>query len=433
MINKIISSLSAKLPKKLKLKLNSFLYDHQKKIPATAGLLLLLGIFLTIGVLKSPGQLIANSGLNKIISTSVVSSGPDLKNLNFKNVERFEVLNSKATVIYVPQIHREPTSNPSDKKNDQALVVQKEIFSILETLLKDYHLKYIMDETDVYGPMPLDKVNKVQAGFSEIEKIRVDLKAVLDHYLKDGGSIQTANSVQKRADEKLNSFERNLYLTGGAAVFAAKDSKAHVYGSQNPETLKEAKSQLQNIVYMEQRINQLETKNGTSRTGAGLISPASLNNQSVANILSNLGKSRDNNRSSLQPIINFAKKSNNTELLGEINKVSNESKNFSSSRSYETTSINSGASVNKASVNPYQNTTNLSKLKQDYKIAYDKFIKLAKDQRSQEVSDNVDRMMEENNQRVSVLVLGKDHKDQIISNLNKKDINVIVITPESLK
>jgi hypothetical protein len=40
-------------------------------------------------------------------------------------------------------------------------------------------------------------------------------------------------------------------------------------------------------------------------------------------------------------------------------------------------------------------------------------------------------MMQENGQTASVLVLGKDHKDQIISNLNKKGINVIVITPES--
>lgn len=431
MMNKILSSLLAKFSKrkKIKSKLNKFLYDHQKKLPALAGICLFLGIFLTIGIIKSSDQLVTGTSLNKLISTSVTSSAPDLKNLNFSKVERFEVPNAKSTVIFIPQLHKEPTSNAADKTNDQALVVQKEISDILGKLVDVNHATYVMDETDLYGPMPSDKIQKVRNGFTDIEKIRTDLKTVLDHYLKDGGSVETANTVQKDADERIGNFERNIYLTGGAAVLAAKDQNAHVYGSQNPATINEAKIELQNLVYMEQRINQLEAQSGVSGTGS---TSASAGNQSAASILSMLGNSSSGgNGSSLQPIINFAEKANDTELLDEVNKISTESKAFTSSRSYETTSVNASASASQANVNPYQNVTNLSKLKQDYQTAYDKFIKLAKDQRSQEVSDNVDRMMQENGQTASVLVLGKDHKDQIISNLNKKGINVIVITPES--
>lgn len=434
MRNKIISFLNARFSKrkKIKLKLSKFLYNHQKKIPALAGLCLFLGILLTIGVLKNSNQLVAGNGLSKLISTSIPSA-PDLKNLDFGKVERFKVPNAKSTVIYIPQLHKEPTSNAADKTNDQAFIVQKEISDILEKLVDVNHVKYVMDETDLYGPMPADKIQKIKNGFSDIEKIKLDLKSVLNLYLKNGGSTETANTVKKNAEEKLNGFERNIYLTGGAAVLAAKDQNAYVYGSQNPATINEAKIELQNLVYMEQRINQLETQNSTNGTRS--VSTSSTNNQSAVNILSMLGSGgNSNNKSSLQPIIDFANKTNDTELLNGINKVSTESKAFTIDRSYETTpAMSTNASASQINVNPYQNVTNLTKLKQDYQVAYDKFIKLAKDQRSQEVSDNVDRMMQENGQSASVLVLGKDHKDQIISDLNKKGINVIVITPESLK
>lgn len=410
-------------------KLRKFIYTHQNKIPALAAICLLVGVFLVVGIIKSPTRSLSVAKLNQAISTSLPSNSPDLNNLNFKNVEKFEVPNAKATVIYIPQLHKEPTSNAADATNDKATTVQKEIAGMLETLVKDNHIKYVMDETDLYGLMPADKVQKIKDGFSDIEKVRADVKTVIDHYLKDGGSVETANAVQKSADEKINGFERNLYLTGGAAVLAAKDSDAHVYGSQNAATINEAKTQLQNIIYMEQRINQLESQNGSKTTGTA---SASGGKKSTASILSMLGgSSSKNSGNSLQPIMDFAKKNNDTELMEDINKAINGSKVFTSNRSYETTPVATAASTAQAPANPYQNVTNLPKLKQDYQVAYDKFMKLAKDQRSQEVADNVEKMMEENGQNTGVLVFGMQHKDQIVTALNNKNINVIVITPES--
>lgn len=431
-MNKRISYFNELVRKNKKIKLKNIIQNHQRKIPAIVTACLLLGIFLTIGIVKSPDRSIAGTNLGKIISASVNSNTPDTKNLNFKNVQRFEVPNAKSTVVYIPQLHKEPTSNASDATNDKALMVQKEIAGMLETLVKDNHIKYVMDETDLYGPMPQDKVQNVKAGFSDIDKVRADVRTVIDHYHKDGGSVETADAVQKSADQKINSFERNIYLTGGAAVLAAKDSNAHVYGSQNPATINEAKVELQNIMYMEQRISYLEPQDSnTNTTGSSGMSLSSNSQSSVASILSMLGNSNSGSSgSSIQPIIDFAKKNNDTGLMDDVNKTMTDSEVFTSGRSYET-ALSVDASTTQVPANPYQNETNLPKLKQEYQTAYDKFMKLAKDQRSQEVSNNIDRMMQENGQDTSVLVFGMQHKDQLVSALNKKGINVIVITPES--
>jgi len=408
-------------------KLRKIIYSHRNKIPAFAAICLLIGVLLVIGIVKSPIRSISVAKLNQTLSTSLSSNVPDLTNLNFKNVEKFEVPNAKATVIYIPQLHKEPTSNASDKTNDQATTVQKEISVILKTLVKDNHIKYVMDETDLYGLMPADKVEKIKTGFSEIEGIRSNIKTIIEHYLKDGGSTETADAIQKSVDEKLDGYERNMYLTGGAAVLAAQDDDAHVYGSQNADTINEAKAELQNLVYMEARIKELEAQNGSGSTGT--TSTSSSSQSSAANILSALGSSSNKSSgSSLQPIINFAKKNNDTELTEEISKVTSASKAFTSSRSYETTST---TSTTTAPVNVYQNVTDLEALKEEYQTAYNKFMKLAKDQRSQEVADNIDKMMEENGQNTSILVFGMQHKDQLVTALNKKNINVIVVTPES--
>ncbi|MFA4996275.1 MAG: hypothetical protein WC536_04010 [Patescibacteria group bacterium] len=418
--------LAKKNKNKYEKKLRKIIYLHQNKIPALAAICLLTGVLLVAGIIKSPVRSLSVAKLNQSINTSLSSDAPDLNNLNFKNIEKFEVPNAKATVIYIPQLHKEPTSNASDKTNDQATTVQKEISGMLKTLVDDNHVKYVMDETDLYGSMPADKVEKIKAGFSEIEGIRSDIKTIIEHYLKDGGSTETADAVQKSVDEKLDGYERNIYLTGGAAVLAAQDDDAHVYGSQNADTINEAKVELQNLVYMEARIKELEAQNGSGSIGT--TSTSSSSQSSAASILSALGSSSKSNGSSLQPIINFAKKNNDTELIEEISKITSASKAFTSSRSYETTSA---TSTTTAPVNVYKNVTDLEGLKEEYQTAYNKFMKLAKDQRSQEVADNIDKMMEENGQNTSILVFGMQHKDQLVTALNKKNINVIVITPES--
>jgi len=418
--------LAKKNKNKYEKKLRKIIYLHQNKIPALAAICLLTGVLLVAGIIKSPVRSLSVAKLNQSINTSLSSDAPDLNNLNFKNIEKFEVPNAKATVIYIPQLHKEPTSNASDKTNDQATTVQKEISGMLKTLVDDNHVKYVMDETDLYGSMPADKVEKIKAGFSEIEGIRSDIKTIIEHYLKDGGSTETADAVQKSVDEKLDGYERNIYLTGGAAVLAAQDDDAHVYGSQNADTINEAKVELQNLVYMEARIKELEAQNGSGSIGT--TSTSSSSQSSAASILSALGSSSKSSGSSLQPIINFAKKNNDTELIEEISKITSASKAFTSSRSYETTSA---TSTTTAPVNVYKNVTDLEGLKEEYQTAYNKFMKLAKDQRSQEVADNIDKMMEENGQNTSILVFGMQHKDQLVTALNKKNINVIVITPES--
>lgn len=405
---------------KKKIKLRRIINNHYGKTPLAVSMFLLVVVFICFGIFKTPTSSVVGIKLGKVISATL-SDKPDLVNLNFKNVKRFEVQNASKTVIFIPQLHKEPTSNQADSTNDQALIVQKEISNMLRTLVNDNHVTYVMDETDNFGPMPEDKIEIIKKSLAEISQLRADVKSLAAHYVKDGGSEETAKQVEADANAKIDGYERAIYLTGGAAVLAATDTNAHVYGSQNPATIKEASKQLQNIVYMEQRINQLESKSGAS-------SGKTPSKTSALSILGSSGKT--SNKSPLQPIADFAKTSNNTDLQAEVQKVTDQSKTVGSAKNYETASKATSGSAG-SQTNPYANETNLAKLKKMNADATEKFMKIAKDQRSQEAADNVEKMMQENGQNTGILVMGLKHEDQIVSALNKKGISVIVITPES--
>ena len=407
---------------KKKVKLRKIVINHYGKIPFATTMFLLVVLFIGFGIFKSQGIPTAAGVKFGNIITASVDKGPDLANLNFKHVKRFEVPNATRTVIFIPQLHKEPTSNQADKKNDKALVVQREISGMLRTLVNDNRVVYVMDETDNYGTMPADKIEKIKTSLSKISQLRGDVKSLIDHYVKNGGSPETAKKVEADANAQIDGYERAIYLTGGAAVLAGTDSNAHVYGSQNPETIKEASKQLQNIVYMEQRISQLESKGGKTAAGG-----------SSANVLSMLGSGGGSSKGSpIQPIKDFAKEKNDTDLLAEIDKISNESKEITSTTNYETASKVTAKSSG-PQTNPYASETNLAKLKKMNSDATAKFMKIAKDQRSQEAADNVDKMMQENGQSTGILVMGLQHEDQLVEALNKKGISVIVITPESVE
>jgi hypothetical protein len=363
-----------------------------------------------------------NSSIDKASSSSSLMLGSNTFNessLNFKNIEKFEVPNSKATVIYVPQVHKDPTTQAKDPKNDQAVVAQREIYSILNDLVSNNRIKYVMDETDIYGPMPKEKIGKIQSGFSDETDFRNNLKIAIDQYIKAGGSQDTALQVEKNAEKVISNFDRNIYLTGGAAVLAANNSNAHVYGSQDEVTLNESKDRLQNIVYLENRIAELD---GTSKQSS--IS----SNQPINNILSLLRNTEFNNNP-LQPLKTFATTSDNKEMLDSINKAGDSLKNLSVDRSFEAISKFSDRTLDD---NPYKNINNLSYLKKEYDKQYKEFMSIVKDQRSQEVADNIDKMMTDNNQKVSALVFGAQHKEQIVDALNKKGISVIVVTSDAV-
>lgn len=396
--------------------------------------LLAISLSLFVGVMLIGSSNHFPSGI-KLISNQAITFGsashaPNLDFSDFGRVEKFEVPNAKKTVIYIPQIHKEPTLDMSDPKNDQAVVVQTEIYSMLDKLVSNHNITNVMDETDLYGPMPKDKVEKVKSGLAQSAKFRSDVKNVLAHYVKDGGSQETADAIQNSANDIADKFERNIYLTGGAAVLEAKNPEANVYGSQNAKTINEARVELQKIVYMEQRISQLQggQNQGTTSTQA---QSGTGNNAQIQNMLSQLGKSSTSKQTAtLDPVKNFAKEKGDTALENEANDISVSSKQLSSGKSYETGSSVSSAQAG-ANVNPYANETNLKKLQSEYDQTYAKFMKIAKDQRSQEVADNIERQMDENHVDNAVLVFGAQHKDQIVSALNQKGISVIVITPDS--
>lgn len=351
---------------------------------------------------------------NKIQLTSATK--PDLSSLSFANVEKHEVPGATKTVIYIPQLHREPTSTADESVNDQALEVQKEIATIIGKLDKENNVKYVMDETDLYGSMPEDKVEKIKTALKSIEEFKADLNKIIAQYIKDGGNETMAASIKQQTLNQVAKVERRIYLTGGAAVMAAKDSSLHVYGSQNSETIKVAQAKLQQLVYIEKRIAQLE--------GSGTQTAST--STSSSSIVSLLGRGNSSS-SGLTTIASFAQSKNDSDLLEDVQKASSVLRSLTSQTSFESSS----AAATTNATNSYANRTDLAALKAEYQTAQSDFMKIAKDQRSQEVCDNMVKMMDDNRQSAAVLVFGEGHKEQLIDMFNKKGVSVIVVTPES--
>ncbi len=429
---KNLSKISKKLKKnqsnlkKLISKLN-----RKQKIAGVASIglcLFAVGLLAFFPVVKTaPEKQISFPTIIKATKTSANLNGYD-------NVERYEVPGATKTVIYVPQIHREPTSNAQDSTNDAAYGIQKEIYKTLDQLVNNNHITFVMDESDLYGPMPADKIKKVQEGFNNINEFQASLIQTVDQYLKDGGSPKVADQIKKAGQDRIDKYERNIYLTGGAAVLAAKNEKANVYGSQNAATLTEAKNELQNLVYMENRINQLQQGSTMMQRGAAVMAQNAGTGQMqqyIQQILSMMSAGGSDFGASLNPVYALAQQKSDNALKAVTDDLNQKASKLQITANFET---NSGPTVAPPTVaNNYQNRTDLNGLKAEFNQNYEKFAKLAKDQRSQEVADNMVKGMDENNQHIGILVFGVQHKDQLIKAFNDKGISVIVITPNSEK
>ncbi len=367
----------------------------------------------------SQALLNVNSNLNSDKITTIKNQNVklDLKNLRFTQVERHEVPNAKATVVYIPQLHREPTSTPEDPKNNQAYSVQKEISGMLTQMSKENGVNYAMDETDLYGPLPQDKIAKIKNGVAAISDFKKNLEISLTRYVKNGGSQSEVQNMRSQALNQIAPMERRLYLTGGAAVFSANPG-SYVYGSQDKATIQLASQKLQNLSMMEKRIAQLESGQGQS------VASASQNNLgSLAGLMGN----RRMSTSIFSALSSTANSSNDIKMLDAIKAATNDLQILSSMSNFESAPTSQQANNS----DTYQNRNDLAGLKSEYTAAQADFMKIAKDQRSQEVSDNIENMMAKNNIKASALVFGYGHKTQLIEMLNAKGISVIVLTPVS--
>ncbi len=395
-------------------------FSLNQKIFSIFSVLLLLGItslIFNFNKVKAPFPISTSS----LISSSHDIDASDWTGLG--SIEKHMVPNSKGTVVYFPQIHKEPTTQAVDKKNDQAAVAQRQIYNALNIATDKYGVGYVMDETDLYGAMPQEKIQKIQNGFSDIENFKVSRDQVIANYLNDGGSKAVVDKLMIDSIAAIDAYERNLYLTGGAAVLAVKNENSHVYGSQNRATLDEAKKQLENITYLENRINQLKSKTAISP----VKNSTTLTLDQVSSLVS--GSKQVSTTKMFNGIAAFATQNGNTELSSDIEKAKNGLSKLSTSKKFE--GMQKYSDVPHVA-NPYESNNNLNALQSEYKQVYPKFMALIKDQRSQEVSDNVEKMMDENNVDSAALVFGAQHKDQIVDALNKKGISVIVVTTEAV-
>lgn len=371
-------------------------------------ILLLMIVFSIVASAKDIAQ------IKSIAKIDQINESQNVEDFSFQNVEKHLVPGAESTVIYIPQIHKEPTSNMSDSKNDKAFLVQKEISEILNSIIENNKINYIMDETDIYGPMPEDKIGKIKEGLELLKKYNELSQAIANQYVSSGGSKDNADQFLKLTAKEAEKFERKLYLTGGSSVVEVTNSNAVVYGSQNPDTIQECRLRLQDIVKMEKKITSFEktaSKDTKTTSKDNLLGLLSRTGSSQTDPLS---KIKDFGGQDLSNVAEFK------EISGKMDKT----------QGFETGKT-SDVAANYAPVNI--EGLSYSQLKKLYDQKYSEFMEIAKDRRSEEVAQNVIEMMSQNGQKSSVLVFGAQHQEQIVKALNDKKVNVVVITPTQEK
>ncbi len=338
-------------------------------------------------------------------------------------IEKHLVDGAIKTVVHIPQIHKEPTTDMSDSKNNTAVIIQGDIQKSLDELVNKYDVDCIMDETDVYWPMPSEKVEKVKNALNDIDQFKKSFDRTLKEYLNSGGSKEYANTLKQEADEQIVASERQIKLTGGAAMEAALNNKAHVWGSQNPDTLQKAKDGLTDVVHLQQRIAQLEKGQHATATASQSSSASSF-----SSILKMLSGNRTSGGDILGYLRSFALDKDNEKLLNSIQDTQSKLTKMTAKKDLEATPKLSQSNMKPSK---YSSRTDLANLKNEYKLAQDQFMKIAKDIRNVEVIENVVKMMDKNNVNNATLIYGSGHKEDIVPGLNTKGISVIVVQPKS--
>ncbi len=397
--------------------------------------LTILALKITIATNPQPTQQVVSAATSK--KSIIELTNPDyFKNLPVANIKNSRVNKAWGTVIYMPQIHQMPGSNPNDNQNNKAEITQNQSYQILQNIIRDFPLKLVLIEGENKGDISLQKKDSL----AQKIKIRNQLVTNLDFIQKNPPKNPVAVELQKKVLHEgkmiIAQIDREIILKGAPLKLWAEGADITLAGTENPQTIEISKKLVRDFYYLQDRLQEInKPKQLGYKSNIILKLGTALNQVNLDDFSPQLMDSNQDNF-----ITNFYK--NLKELLLH-NQTASESKK--SNENIQNLASSLGALLNLKRQEDQQNNAHDAPSRSDNPFSYindpqqitalimenqDKINNTIIDKRNQETAENVVASLKAHNQDIALLQFGAGHEIGLIKALNQAGLNVISIVPK---
>ena len=330
-----------------------------------------------------------------------------------QNVKTDIIEDAKGLAIFLPQIHKDPTTSTNDPSNNNAVTVQRELYDVIKDLTKTDEINLIMTEGELYGRVPEDKLSKLKDKIVANEKLEESLSELEDLKSSNNLNPNLLNNVITEIKNIKETTGREISLIEAPYKIKNEDDSIILYGSENQDTYQKSAELVRKYVYLQDRLNQL------------------FSNQSMNNF---------SHQMSPGPIQTLGYPTNLTASLTELKKQGEINKNTEvvSACEHATEAVNELAerevaqnSPSRAN-NPYQAINNAYQLQTMLAQTENEINQVVIKDRNHETATNFTQTLLIEQTNIGILQFGAGHTDGLINELNQSGISVITVQVESL-
>jgi hypothetical protein len=339
--------------------------------------------------------------------------------------------------VYIPQIHKNPASETGDKINDSAEITQKETYKMLDYLVNEKEMDFVMAEGDLYGEVPADKIGKLSEKIRLREELESRLKELKTHTANSKMAL-IASPVMIRGAKAIDFLDREIALAGAPYAIKAEGANMNLYGAENHETREECTHLVRDYIYQKDRISALSVNQGgeaMTLEASGANKTVSLKTELLKKLLSKNGAQNnpltrlfvaDDSREDHGRIINNGANDVGG-LISEINEIYLEIEKL-----YSISANGAGARPGRMD-NPYNSIDNPEELNKIHKETEKMIEEIVLEKRNREAAENFARALKQENENTGILQFGAAHEEGLVNELIKQGLSVIVISPNEVE
>lgn len=380
------------------------------------------------------------SPINRLaVNSSLVdiSNPANYQGLPVGEVKTYSASQAWGTVIYLPQFHKSPVNEATDKVNDISVNAQSETYQILDFLSKSAGVNLVMVEGNLYGEVPAEKIaplaNKIEKK-KELASLEGDLiKAFEDHDINPPLEKQLLEQLSRET----NKLDREITLEGAPRVMKAEGKDIKLYGAEDKPTYDQSIKIYEDYRYLSDRINQLNNplagKSSLVNSQSFFLNGGSFSPLKDSGALNDVLKLLVNRRSAppfaaLEAAALAKGKNDLADLIKKTEAVYNELEN----------NIPRGVMVNNSketllgSSNPYTKVTNKGELQKKLAVRKTDVEEVIVKKRNSTTAENMANALRAEKKSVGILQFGAGHEEGLVKDINNQGLTVVVVKPKEI-
>lgn len=358
------------------------------------------------------------------LSTEQIASLSTYHDLPIAQVKSYPTQNSWGTVIFIPQTHRSPGSSPQDLVNDSGTRSQEEIYKVLSMLTDRAGIGFVMVEGQPYGQVSAEKIALLTDKLGHRNKL-IKLVGMLQNiFSKKSINASLESALLETLHRYVAKINREIILEGAAEKLVAEGKPLTLYGSENTKTVEESKPILRDLIYLQDRLQQLNSQSSKANSDNKLASHVS--NLSLNSLL---GKGEE--KLNFEILYKQASRQGRTDITGLIDQIRTLLGEFDTQISNKIM-ITSSPGTPTREDNPYQTITSKNELETRLEKTKKEIDEIVVTKRNRETAQNMAQGLKKEGKILGILQFGAGHEEGLLQELNTLGLNVIVVTPNEV-